>query len=598
MPAWFCGDFSTFGTFNQYAMRFKTRYIVLLLVVVKLFSFQSIAQTNPDSLQVAGWINQFRTEHDTAWLGKAMDFAKSNAYDTGKGLVLIEYAIHYLGAAEYQKSLACLQTAFNLFEQTGNLHQLERVNSSLSQLYYFTQDFERAVLHGERALDIARQRKNKVNQAIHLGNLGSYYLALNNVDKSLATQNESLKLGYELNDTTTIFTALNNLGTIYFDKGDYQAAFDRYTNGYPLAIYLQDLHEICRLGTNLAETAIRLDRPHAALKYVIESENYCTEIPLNLLAYRTRVVAKARQMTGDHKTAAELFERHYLLTDSLFNEEKFKTINDLTNKYETEQKEQQIAMLETRAQLQQSRLSQLIALVVSVGLILVLLGTFAWQIQKQRKKSDYLLGNILPQSVISELKTKGNVQARQHEMVSILFTDFVRFTQFAAQLNPEQLVAQIDRCYRGFDEIIARHGCEKIKTIGDAYMAVCGLPNPVQDHALRLTRAAFEILDFMRQTNAQNQADNLPQLQIRIGLHSGPVVAGVVGLHKFAYDIWGDTVNIAARMEQNGVPDQVNVSALTRDLLAPHAQMTFRGEQEIKGKGKYPMYLVNQIDED
>lgn len=206
---------------------------------------------------------------------------------------------------------------------------------------------------------------------------------------------------------------------------------------------------------------------------------------------------------------------------------------------------------------------------------------------EEKKKSDDLLLNILPTEVAEELKQKGSSAARQYDQVSVLFTDIVDFTILAQQMDPQELVRELNECFTAFDAIIERHGLEKIKTIGDAYMAVCGLPVSDPRHAQKTVQAALEIRDLTASRSLQTHA-----FQIRIGINSGPVVAGIVGVKKFAYDIWGDTVNTAARMEQHGEAGKINISAATYGLVKDAFICTPRGRVAAKSKGEVEMYFV------
>lgn len=208
------------------------------------------------------------------------------------------------------------------------------------------------------------------------------------------------------------------------------------------------------------------------------------------------------------------------------------------------------------------------------------------QLSTEKHKSDMLLLNILPEGVAEELKNTGRAQAKQHNNVSVLFTDFVNFTGLSETMTPTELVQEIHRSFTVFDSIIEKHGLEKIKTIGDAYMAVCGLPEELPDHAQRVVKAALEIKQFME------TSDN--RFRIRIGIHSGPVVAGIVGVKKYAYDIWGDTVNTAARMEQNSESGKINISGTTYELVKREFTCEYRGKISVKNKGEIDMYFVNQ----
>lgn len=164
------------------------------------------------------------------------------------------------------------------------------------------------------------------------------------------------------------------------------------------------------------------------------------------------------------------------------------------------------------------------------------------------------------------------------------FTDFVNFTGISEQLSPTELVAEIHKNFTAFDRIIEKHGLEKIKTIGDAYLAVCGLPNETINHAEKVVSAALEICAFIQQSNSP--------FQVRIGINSGPVVAGIVGVKKYAYDIWGDTVNTAARMEQNSEAGKINISGATYQLVKNSFDCSHRGKIQAKNKGEIDMYFV------
>ena len=212
------------------------------------------------------------------------------------------------------------------------------------------------------------------------------------------------------------------------------------------------------------------------------------------------------------------------------------------------------------------------------------------EIQEAHRKSDELLLNILPEEIAAELKANGQAKPRLYKSATIFFSDFVNFTRLSETLSPEQLIDELNECFLAFDEICERHGLEKIKTIGDAYMCAGGLPLPNESHAIDAVRAALEMsawLQKRKQTHPETQLN-----EMRIGIHTGPVMAGVIGKNKFAYDIWGDAVNLAARLEEHGEPGRVNISAATAEAVKHLFPSIHRGKKEVHNKGMVDMYFI------
>ena len=213
-------------------------------------------------------------------------------------------------------------------------------------------------------------------------------------------------------------------------------------------------------------------------------------------------------------------------------------------------------------------------------------------IEQERERAEVLLLNILPEETAAELKAKGKARAKRYDSVTVMFTDFQAFTKVAEQMEPEELVTELDECFRAFDQIIEKHGLEKIKTIGDAYMCAGGLPKVNTSHPYDMVQAAIEIQAFMGDYRSQRSAQKRPAFETRIGIHSGAVVAGIVGSKKFAYDIWGDTVNLAARMESNSEPGRINISRATYEVVKDRFECSYRGKISVKNMGEVDMFFV------
>ncbi len=216
------------------------------------------------------------------------------------------------------------------------------------------------------------------------------------------------------------------------------------------------------------------------------------------------------------------------------------------------------------------------------------------ELEHEKEKSDRLLYNILPKEVAEELKEYGTTKPKRFKHATILFTDFKGFTEVASNMPADQLVTELNEIFQKFDEIIDKFGLEKIKTIGDAYMAAGGVPMEDANHALQCVKAAREMLLYIDQRNEKSSHI----WEMRVGLHSGDVIAGVVGQRKFTYDLWGETVIVASRMESAGVEGKVNISSTTYDLIKEFYDCEYRGKIIAEGKGKVDMYFVNYEQEE
>jgi class 3 adenylate cyclase len=214
---------------------------------------------------------------------------------------------------------------------------------------------------------------------------------------------------------------------------------------------------------------------------------------------------------------------------------------------------------------------------------------YTLELEKEKQESDRLLRSILPASVAQDLKETGKSKPRVFNHVTIFFSDIVDFTALSHQTEPEALIDKLNEIFTAFDRIMEKNGCERIKTIGDAYMAVCGMPLEDERHAQKIVQSAIEIISYLHEHNRRIPVP----WRMRIGIHSGSAVGGVVGVKKYIYDVFGDTVNIAKKMESHSKPMRINISEATHDLIKDQFACNPRGQIKIKGKGKMPMYFVN-----
>ncbi len=210
------------------------------------------------------------------------------------------------------------------------------------------------------------------------------------------------------------------------------------------------------------------------------------------------------------------------------------------------------------------------------------------ELEEEKRRTDSLLKNILPEEIVEEIKSQGTVKPRFYNEVSILFTEFCGFDQITSEIEPGLLLRELNEVFENFDGIVQKHNLEKMKTIGDSYMIASGLPNSIKRHAEKLVQAAIEMRDYILNRNLEKEI----KLEMKTGIHTGPVVAGIVGMRKFTYDVWGDTVNIASRMTSGCEPQKINISGVTYRLVSDRFNCEYRGKLNAKGKGEIDMYFV------
>ena len=450
------------------------------------------------------------------------------------------------------------------------------------------------------------------NRAIALANLGEMDNALSAFRKVLSNaRRESVKQNE--------VDALLNLGAIFGMLGE-GGGETAYLDS--ASLYMEQvLVEVKRMGDrqgmmlqyiNLGRNASDRGIFRTSLAYLDSAHALASELKDGrVLSDVALVRANSWLQAGQADTAYAYLLLHLALKDSLLNIEKVKAIADVQEKYESEKKAKEILGLRAdnlEGELEQARVKRTrnIFFFSAIGVVGLAIGLWSRlrfvhrsraAIQKEKDVSEGLLLNILPEEVAEELKAKGHADVKEFDTATILFSDFKGFTQMSEKLPATELVAEIDHCFKAFDGIMGKYRIEKIKTIGDAYMAAGGLPDPANGHPLDVVLAAIEMQDFMAAYKAERTAAGRIYFEMRVGIHTGPVIAGIVGVKKFAYDIWGDTVNTASRMESSGEVGKVNISESTYTFVngAPDLRLTARGKVQAKGKGEMEMYFAEKV---
>ena len=317
-------------------------------------------------------------------------------------------------------------------------------------------------------------------------------------------------------------------------------------------------------------------------------------------------MSETYQKIGDFGNAYTYQRELGSIKDSLFNETTEKKLGALQFEFDLEKKQNEINLLTKDKDLQivQTKRQKFAKNAFMIGLFLAfIIAALIFRnyrvkvkthilVDKQKNEIEHLLLNVLPKEVAKELQLTGRATPRHYKSVSVMFTDFRGFTVLTDHMSPDELVAELDACFNVFDEIIANNNLEKIKTIGDSYMCAGGIPVTDELHVLKIVKAGLEIQQYITSNNVRREEKGLEPWHLRIGIHVGPVVAGVVGKMKYAYDIWGSTVNIASRMESNGEPGKVNISSATYELIKDYYECSYRGKISAKNIGEIDMYFI------
>ncbi|MDH3711485.1 MAG: tetratricopeptide repeat protein [Cyclobacteriaceae bacterium] len=470
---------------------------------------------------------------------------------------------------------------------------------SIADTYSIMGNADNAESYYQRAIEMLRITNDSISLASALLNAGDAYFNSKKYEAALQNFEESGRIFKEVNYLIGTAYNLGNVGMVYAEQGKDALAEQNINEAISILEELEDYYPISVYLTYMSDIYLRKEDLNTALSYAERSLELATTYGLkDQIGDANLKLSELHEQAGNSQTAYEHYKGHILFRDSVQNIETIQQMADLRTDFEVSQKQIEVDLLN-----QQKRNQRIIVIATVIALFLIgllALGLFRRNkyiqktnriIEQERNRSENLLRNILPEETALELKMNGKVQAKKFDSVSVLFTDFKGFTRYAENLAPEKLVESVDYYFSRFDEIMEKYQLEKIKTVGDAYMCAGGLPYPSEDHALKIVSAAVEIATFVNDSKKLISKDQT-RFDIRIGINTGPVVAGVVGTKKFAYDIWGDTVNIASRMEANSEPGRINISEQTYGLIKGHFDCEYRGEIKVKNRGKMKMYFV------
>ena len=550
---------------------------------------------------------------------------------------------YYFG--DVQNEIGQYFAALDLYEQTGNARGKAAVYSDMSLMYYDQQDYDAAFEYIRKAIAIDKETANPKKLHRDYNNLAIIFEHTGPIDSAIAIHRQALDYGYQSGEPYSIGLSLSNLGNNYAMNQQFDLAKKYLSQALHIRDSIGNHRGLAYTNVRLGYMALQMNELNAAQRYADDALHHAektNELKIKRMSYRLQ--ADVAEVRNDCEQELYYVKQVAALEDSIRNSDNTKEITKIMMQHEFAQQ----SFADSAAHFAESlRLKnefdkeiikqhnlRNVAMICGVFALLLAFGLYRrsqyvkkanQKLQVEKDRSENLLLNILPEEIAQELKEKGKADARDFEMVSIIFTDFKGFTEQSAKLSAAELVKEINTCFEAFDGIMEKYGIEKIKTIGDAYMAAGGLPVPTDDSVKNTVLAALEMQQFI--INRKNEVDEQAlspsggglgeareaAFEMRVGIHTGPVVAGIVGVKKFQYDIWGDTVNTASRMESSGEVGKVNISQATYELLKDastssaqpalslskgggisRAEFVFepRGKIQAKGKGEMEMWFV------
>ena len=548
---------------------------------------------------------------------EALDYIKKSlaVYEEMNDKLGLGRSYNGLGATyeyrgNYTEALKNYLSSLRLREELGDKNGIAGSFHNIGNIYESMGNLQSALDFYNKAKEMSLKIGNKQFLSNNISSIAHIYSEQGNYPEALVNDMNAMKLFEELGNSDGIAETYGNIGMIHKKQGNYSEALKYYFVSLKIRDEIGDKYNIANMLNNIAAVYRKQNNLNEALKYQAKGLSLSLDIDAKDLikdAYRNLAVIDSAM--NNFRGAYEHHKLYMQFNDSIFNIEKEKKLTSLQMQYDFDRKESSTKAEQEKKDaiaLKELQKQKLVRNGFMGGFAIVLLFATVFFTQRnhiskekrrsdtEKKRSDELLLNILPFEVAEELKQSGQCKAKTYSMVSVMFSDFIGFTGISEKVSAELLVDEINYCFSAFDHILQKHRVEKIKTVGDAYMCASGLPVLNYTHAIDLVTAAIEIRDFMLTRKAEKEAKGEIPFQMRIGIHTGPVVAGIVGVKKFSYDIWGDTVNIASRMESGSEAGKINISGSTYELVKDKFNCIHRGKIQAKHKGEIDMNFVEK----
>lgn len=584
----------------------SNRYALQAIILADKINYMS---GKAQALKFAGLSNYKQGKFLDAldYFNQSIEIFRQSSDIAGEANILSNIGAMYSDQGVEDKALENLLQALKLSEKANDTLRIATALINIGSIYMKKPiTYDRALENFYHAFDLSKRIDYRPGYGTALINIGETYYDKKQYDSALHYFDRSIKEAGD--DDETICYSLNMMGKIYLLNGQFAKAQELQQRSYTIASKSGRKLEMTKALIGLGNTYLGKGAPEESIKMYASAKELASELNLNYdLKEIYEGFAKAYSNKSDFKNAFIYQNLLNDIKDTIYNIQTDRKLSNLQLDFEIEKKEGQIELLTKDKALQDVELkrqriaknSAIVGLALLVIIAFILYRNYKMKIKtnkildKQKDEIEALLLNILPAEVAHELQATGNATPKFYEQVSVLFTDFKSFSQLADNMSPQQVVEELNLYFTAFDVIIEKYNLEKIKTIGDAYMCAGGIPVEDENHLTNIVRAGLEIQKYIEVMNEKRLKEGSPAWDLRIGIHTGPLVAGVVGKKKYAYDIWGSTVNIAARMESNGEPGQINISAATYELVKNQFFCTYRGKVSAKNIGQIDMYFVN-----